>query len=247
MRAIEKTAANRVVRAIENRFQKWRSSRYYQRLSVRETFTAIYRSHAWGSVPDRPFCSGDGSIRQDAVAPYIQLVRRFIEANHLRRIVDLGCGDFSVGSQLLHPGLHYAGVDVVPDLIAYNRQRFGASNVEFFCRNIIEDELPHGDLCLVRQVLQHLSNKQILQVLRSLHRYRNVLVTEHIYTGPGLRHNRDKPQGPGTRLPKRSGVFLGSPPFRCPVEVLLEVPLARDESLRTVLITGREPAARQKP
>jgi SAM-dependent methyltransferase len=231
-----KAESGRVMRAIERRWHKWRNSRYYKQLTIEQTFTTIYQSRAWGSVPERPFCSGDGSIREDAVAPYIRLVRQFIDEHRISRLVDLGCGDFSVGSRLIQDGLHYTGVDIVPDLVRYNHENFSSPSVEFRCQNILQGELPRGELCLVRQVLQHLSNEQILRALRSLRRYRHVLITEHVYAGPGLRQNRDKPQGPGTRIPKRSGVFLESPPFDCPAQVLLEVPLEETESLRTVLI-----------
>jgi 2-polyprenyl-3-methyl-5-hydroxy-6-metoxy-1,4-benzoquinol methylase len=223
-------------RAMGNRWKKWRHSRRYGQLSVRETFAHIYRSQAWGSLPDRPFCSGDGSIREEAIEPYIGLVRRFIEERALKSVVDLGCGDFGVGSRLIRPGLRYTGVDVVPDLIRYNHEHFASDQVEFRCLDMIVDDLPPGDLCLVRQVLQHLSNDQILKTLISLTRYRYILATEHVYTGPGLRRNEDKPHGPGTRLPKRSGVFLEAPPFHCPATLILEVPLAEMESLRTLLI-----------
>ncbi|MGC2402312.1 MAG: class I SAM-dependent methyltransferase [Acidobacteriaceae bacterium] len=231
-----KMQAARVLQAVSHRWLKWRNARYYKRLPVGETFTAIYRSRAWGSVPDRPFCSGDGSIREEVVRPYTQVVRRFIEANDIRQIVDLGCGDFSVGSRLIEPGIRYTGVDVVPELIRYNQEHFASQSVEFRCMDIIEDDLPPGELCLVRQVLQHLSNEQILKTLDSLTRYPHVIATEHVYVGPGLRRNRDKEQGPGTRLPKRSGVFLEFPPFSRPAKLLLEVPLAEMEVLRTVVI-----------
>jgi SAM-dependent methyltransferase len=164
------------------------------------------------------------------------MVRDFIESHHIKRVVDLGCGDFGVASRLIGSHLHYTGIDVVPDLVRYNQEHFASAHVEFRCMNIIEDDLPEGDLCLVRQVLQHLSNEQILKTLKSLARYRHVIATEHVYTGPGLRRNRDKPQGPGTRMPKRSGVFLDSPPFNCPAKLLLEVPLAENAVLRSLVI-----------
>jgi SAM-dependent methyltransferase len=227
---------NRIVRAVSSRWQKWQKAGYYKRLSVSEAFSAIYRSHAWGSIEDRPFCSGDGSIREEAVGPYCALIRDFITANNIRRVVDLGCGDFAVGSRFIGPAVHYLGIDVVPDLIRYNQEHFGSPGVEFRCMNIIEDELPQGDLCLVRQVLQHLSNAQIQQTLRSLRLYRYVIATEHVYAGAGLRRNRDKPQGPGTRIPRRSGVFLESSPFNCPAKLVLEVGLADNQILRSVVI-----------
>jgi SAM-dependent methyltransferase len=227
---------NRIVRAVSSRWQKWQKAGYYKRLSVSEAFSAIYRSQAWGSIEDRPFCSGDGSIREEAVGPYCAMIRDFIAANNIRRVVDLGCGDFAVGSRFVDPAVDYVGIDVVPDLIRYNQEHFAVPGVEFRCMNIIEDELPPGDLCLVRQVLQHLSNAQIQQTLKSLRRYRYVIATEHVYAGAGLRHNRDKPQGPGTRIPRRSGVFLESSPFNCPAKLVLEVPLADNQILRSVVI-----------
>jgi hypothetical protein len=227
---------NRIVRAVINRWRKWQAASYYKRLSVGEAFTTIYTSHAWGSYQDRPFCSGDGSVREEAVGPYCEMVRTFIESHNVKRVVDLGCGDFGVGSRLISPGIHYSGIDVVPDLIRYNQEHFGSPDVEFGCINIIDDELPPADLCLVRQVLQHLSNAQILKTLKSLRRYRYVIATEHVYAGAGLRRNRDKPQGPGTRIPKKSGVFLESSPFNCPAKIVLEVPLAENEVLRSAVL-----------
>jgi SAM-dependent methyltransferase len=227
---------SRIVRALSSRWRRWQRAAYYKRLSVSEAFSDIYRTRAWGSLEDRPFCSGDGSVREEAVGPYCAMVRDFIAANNIRRVVDLGCGDFAVGSRLIGPAVHYVGIDVVPDLIRYNQECFGAPGIEFRCINIIDDPLPPGDLCLVRQVLQHLSNAQILKTLESLRRYRHVIATEHVYVGAGVRRNRDKPQGPGTRIPRRSGVFLESSPFNCPAKLMLEVPLAENQVLRSVVL-----------
>jgi hypothetical protein len=47
--------------------------------------------------------------------------------------------------------------------------------------------------------------------------------------------NLDKPHGPDIRIYKHSGVFLDEVPFSLKVETLLEVPVGRDEVLRTVL------------
>ena len=229
--------SNRIVRAVGNRWHNWQHANSYKRLSVKEAFSTIYQSQEWGSREGRPFCSGEGSVIENAVAPYCELVRDFIKDRNIKRVVDLGCGDFGVGSRLIGPHIHYTGVDVVPLLIDYNQQQFGSSGVEFRCLNMIEDELPPGDLCLVRQVMQHLSNTQIQETLTSLSRYRFAIITEHVYAGPGLRRNLDKPHGPGIRFPRRSGVFLESPPFNCPATVLMELPLKENEILRSVLVS----------
>jgi hypothetical protein len=109
----------------------------------------------------------------------------------------------------------YVGCDVVPDLIAEHRRRYAGSKVEFVWLDIIEDELPFGDVATVRQVFQHLSNDQISAALPKLARYKHLIVTEHVPRGP-FRPNVDKPMGPGTRLAEASGVVLGASPFELP-------------------------------
>jgi SAM-dependent methyltransferase len=229
-------SAGRIIQSVEERFHRWQAARHYDKMPVSQLFSNVYQSKAWGSREDRPFCSGDGSVREDAVQPYCEKVRDFIQSNKIETVVDVGCGDFAIGSRLAGPDMHYIGVDVVPELIQYNRDHFGSKDIEFHCLNLIEDELPKADLCLVRQVLQHLSNDQIGKSLTSLSRYRFAIITEHVYSGEGLRPNRDKPQGPGTRIPRRSGVFLDAPPFNLKVTPLLEVQVAPQEILRTVII-----------
>ena len=99
--------------------------------------------------------------------------------------------------------------------------------MEFVCFDITRDELPPGDLCLIRQVLQHLSNAEILAVLERTRGYPFVIVTEHLPPVCGVsRANLDKPHGADTRLLEGSGVFLEEEPFgQRIVETLLDVPV----------------------
>jgi SAM-dependent methyltransferase len=222
--------------AANARLQAVRARTFYKHLSVSELFAEIYRSRAWGSRQDARFCSGDGSMREDVVGPYCHQVEAFIRANDIRTIVDLGCGDFTVGSRLLDPLRDYTAIDIVPELLEENRRRYAGMPVTFLYRDIVSGELPEADLCLVRQVLQHLSNAEILHIVPKLLKYRYAIVTEHVYVGRGLRPNVDKPHGPGTRIPRRSGVFLECPPFRSNTTTLFEIPITKDEVLRACLI-----------
>jgi len=53
-------------------------------------------------------------------------ISSFVAERRITSIVDLGCGDFRVSRRLCAvTGAHYTGLDVVPDLIAYNTERFG--------------------------------------------------------------------------------------------------------------------------
>jgi SAM-dependent methyltransferase len=83
-------------------------------------------------------------------------------------VVDLGCGDFRVAQLFVNDSIDYTGIDIVAPLIAHNEARFASHNVRFLCLDIISGELPDGDLCLLREVLQHLSNREITLVLQQV-------------------------------------------------------------------------------
>jgi hypothetical protein len=127
--------------------------------------------------------------------------------------VDLGCGDFNVGKQLRPYCGRYVACDIVPALIYRNKDKFADMRVDFRCIDIIENDLPDGDIVILRQVLQHLNNAQILKVVQNLYRYKFLVLTEHVPIAPNFPANRDKAAGGGTRLPKGSGIVLTEFPF----------------------------------
>src|SRR6266852_1267909 len=206
-------------------------------LPVSEAFTQTYRRKLWGENEGDAFFSGGGSLERFAT-PYADWTIRFITEQSIRTVVDVGCGDFRVGRRICEgTGIHYIGVDVVPDLIAHNRSKFPIDGVEFKCANAIEDRLPQGDLCLIRQVLQHLTNAQIAKVLANCSEFPFLLITEDVYTGRRGQPNLDVLHGPGNRLFRQSGVYLDLPPYNLKLEHVLEVLCPETESvLRTSLI-----------
>ncbi len=218
---------------------------------VRKVFSEIYLRGLWGDEKDgSPFYSGPGS-EAGVSGPYVQAVKQFIEANGIRSIVDVGCGDFRVGSRLVGPSLSYHGVDVVGDLIRYNSEKFSSAHVVFYCRDVTVDALPAGDLCLIRQVLQHLSNDQVARVLARCEQYPYVIVTEHLPSPTkAWTPNLDIHHGNETRVGYESGLLLDQPPFDRAVErVLCEVPLPDQTVLSTVLLVNkpREESPRLQP
>lgn len=241
MRALVKRVMPPAIWKLRGRLRFWRAQRRFGKRSrnmpMQELFAEIYRTNAWGNAPGEKFFSGAGSIA-DFAARYAAWVNRFVAEHHLRRIVDLGCGDFRVGRLLeTSGGVHYTGLDIVPDVIRYNQEHFGSANVSFRCANILEDELPEGDLCLIRQVLQHLSNDQVAAVLARCSQYRYVVITEDVYTGAAAAApNLDKPHGWDTRTCSRSGLYLELPPFSLPASKVLDIRFSAESTLRTVLL-----------
>ena len=214
----------------------------YRHMSLQQIFEDIYSKGSWGGEEETGgFNSGSGSDAT-AASPYVKLVSRYIRQSGASNVVDLGCGDFRVGGAIVAAtGVRYTGVDIARPLIADLNATAATSGVDFQCLNIVEVPLPSGDLYLIRQVLQHLSNQQIATILGKLQG--DVIVTEHVPTGHGVKRNKDKAAGPDIRLYQNSGVFLEHPPFSLALETLLEVSQpfnGVDAVLRTSLIRGRQ-------
>ena len=230
------------VRRYRNRWQVTRLRMRNRRMTTEQVFTQIYRRGEWG---DGEFNSGIGTSSRPAVDAYIETVTRLSESMGFRRgsFVDLGCGDFTVGSRLAELASSYVGVDVVAPLVERNERLFAGPGISFVHCDIVRDPLPPGDVCFLRQVLQHLSNDQILSVVTALQQYEFVVLSEHEPTGR-FRPNLDKPHGGDTRLLMNSGVVVTEPPFSIAgsrVELVDEVqvdPEASDAGvIRTYLIT----------
>ena len=133
-----------------------------------------------------------------------------------------------------------SGVDIVPDLIEHNRANHGSERASFVCLDIVDGPLPAGDLCLLRQVLQHLNNEEIATVLEKLTNYKWVLVTENVSAGGMKFPNVDHVHGPDTRLVEGSGVFLTEPPFSWSRLARGKLPYDATSILLTILIGNDE-------
>jgi SAM-dependent methyltransferase len=194
-----------------------RTEREFSRLTAKDAFTKIYSEGLWGSSNDDrdSFSSGSGSHQAHVVATYIGAVEKFLRSLDKKpNVVDLGCGDFSVGSRLRHLCGNYIACDIVESLIARNRDVYRDLAVDFRVVDITSDELPDGEVVFLRQVLQHLSNELILNAIpRIKSKYNYLVLTEHLPSPNRFAPNIDKATGPDTRLRFDSGVVLTLPPF----------------------------------
>ena len=182
--------------------------RKYAKLNRKQSFSKIYRDRLWVTQTG-DFLSGKGSHNKEVISKYILSVGEFLKSGKYN-VVDLGCGDFNVGKELVPLANSYIAVDIVKDLIEHNKSQFQNLKVVFYCCDIVEDELPKGDVVLIREVLQHLDNKDILTVLPKLvNGFSNIIVTEKIPTGDFI-PNKDKltGSGPSSRFVLDSGVVL---------------------------------------
>lgn len=200
---------------------------------TKDAMEQIYEMKLWGGA-EFDFYSGKGSHDRELVNPYIAVVTSFLKSFKEGLIVcDLGCGDFNVGKELVQYAQQYVGVDIVGNLIEHHKNNFKEDNLEFYCLDIAVDDLPFGDCALVRQVLQHLSNAEVQQVLHKLTDFKYVILTEHVLEGDFV-PNRDIISGQGIRLKKQSGLNLLAPPFNFQVKAakqLLSVTLNNNKGI----------------
>jgi hypothetical protein len=186
--------------------------------SNREIFTNVYQNKLWGAASpenESPFYSGPGSSDPQIVDPYVETVKRFFDSFPAKKkAVDLGCGDFRVGSRIIDSFDSYTACDVVPELILFNIRYWQHLPVEFSVIDLVKDQIPTGDVLILRQVLQHLSNDDISKFTQSIPwGFSYLLLTEHLPSESDFLANKDKVSGTDIRLGSGSGVVLTQPPF----------------------------------
>jgi len=189
-------------------YWRWRN----RRQSNAERFGDIYRRKLWGGDQSADFFSGVGSSLE-VVGPYIESVRGVLAGRPRPAVVEIGCGDFGVGSRLTDLAGRYTACDAVPELIERNRRLFMGDNLRFVTVDAVTDPLPPGDLVIVRQVFQHLRNDQIQRIVKKLAQYRTWIICEHLPSEKDFVPNVDILSGAGNRLAMKSGVILTERPF----------------------------------
>ena len=137
-------------------------------------FSDIYERSYWGSNMKAAYRGSSGSGSDpDYNRQYIEWLRDFIRDRKIQTVVDLGCGDFRCGP-LIYEGIpiSYTGLDVYRPLIESLQKEYPGytfKHLDFFTDL---QEAPGGDLCILKDVLQHWSNQDITAFLDSLIRSR---------------------------------------------------------------------------
>jgi len=196
-----------------------------------QIFTDIYKQKLWGTDKGAQFYSGEGSHSSMVTSVYVQAITNFItllSTSNKPTAVDLGCGDFFIGSNIHHLFSNYIACDVVSDLINHHKKKFHHLNVDFRQLDIAKDDLPQAEVGFVRQVLQHLSNEDVRAFTHKAERsFKYLVCTEHVPTNVDFVSNIDKPSNYNIRLELNSGIDLTKPPFNLHVkkqEILCAVP-----------------------
>jgi SAM-dependent methyltransferase len=194
-------------------WQPFRSSRKQASSGhVEQIFVEIFESNAW---QDPESFSGRGSTiaRTVAIRGELSPLLRRLGA---RTLLDAGCGDFNWLASVNLDKIKYLGLDVVPDLIQGNRERYGGRLRQFEVGDITSGRLPQADVVLCRDCFIHLSFADIERALKNFRRSgaKILLATTHRL----VRENIDVETGSWRSLNLELSPFF----FPEPIEVILE-------------------------
>jgi hypothetical protein len=186
-------------------------------------FENIYITNKWGRSTNRQFYSGPGSDVHNN-DDFINFIKNYIIKNNITSVTDCGCGDFRIFGEILfrlkenNLEINYNGIDISKPVIEENKKLF--PEINFQIKNIIQDSLPKSELCIVRQVFQHLSNEDIQKAIINIKQvgFKHILICESV-SNPDLWKDKkfaniDKPSNDKIRQDYDSyGLFLDFEPF----------------------------------
>lgn len=144
-----------------------------------EVFSEIYAQKIWGVNAEGEGRSGSGSTLEATVV-YRAFLQNFLAQHKIASVVDAGCGDWECSRAIDWTGIDYRGYDIVEDVIAKNRAKYGSAKIQFFVANVVKEPIPSADLLICKHVLQHLPNRDVKTLLLELGRYKHVLLTNSV-------------------------------------------------------------------
>ncbi len=128
----------------------------------KEIFTKIYDNNvwAWNQWPK----SGEGSHLN-----YTSQIRHYLDffckEKEIKTIVDLGCGDLTwMPTTEAFSKCSYTGVDIVSSLIDSHTEKYPQHT--FLCADVLEDNLPEGDLAIIRDIIFHMKHDEVAAFLK---------------------------------------------------------------------------------
>lgn len=129
-------------------------------------FTNIYERNSWGNNRHAKYkgSSGGGSDVSYNKDTYIPFLKNFIINNKIKTIVDLGCGDFRCGGLIYDElNVNYYGYDTYKKVVDFNSTTYMLPKYTFTYMDFFnnKENIVSGDLCILKDVIQHWSLKNI--------------------------------------------------------------------------------------
>ncbi len=143
----------------------------------KSSFSTIYSLNLWNNNEISIPRSGPGSSLDNA-ADTIFFINNIVNKYDIKSVVDLGCGDLTWMNRTLAFKKDYIGIDISEEIIELNQKNY--TDKTFMVKSIIIDDIPKADLFIIRDVIFHLLNKEILQLFDNIkNKYKYLLITNN--------------------------------------------------------------------
>jgi hypothetical protein len=156
---------------------------------MEKIFTSVYENKLWGDNGDNKYVgsSGNGSSIEFNKSSYVPFLKKFITHNGIKSVVDLGCGDFRCGPIIYNDlNVIYTGYDAYEKVVENNLEKHDRLKFNFihldFCFQ--KENIVGGDLCIIKDVIQHWSLVNIysfLDYLIASKKFKYILVCNCCY------------------------------------------------------------------
>ena len=176
--------------------------------SAADRFTRIYHTNNWRDTESK---SGSGSNLSAAIS-VMRALPQLVRDLDAHTFIDIPCGDFHWMNHVDLGDCRYVGGDIVQPLIDENQRAYGSPMRRFVRIDLTADELPAGDLLMVRDCFIHLSFDMIRRALRNISGspIKYLLTT----TYPNKRRNWDIATGGFRPINLEASPFRLPPPMR---------------------------------
>lgn len=133
-------------------------------MNYKDIFSNIYDNHGFGSLESR---SGPGSTL-DETKKLRESIKKIIKDKNIKSVVDIPCGDFNWMKEIVFNFESYIGGDIVKKAIEENNERYSNSRIKFIEFDIVNDEIPNGDLLIVRDIIGHFPIEDGVKILKNI-------------------------------------------------------------------------------
>ncbi len=139
--------------------------------SLIQIFTTIYDTNKWGySGQPHKLSSGIGNTKTQ-LQEFQNILQGYFKENNIKFVADLGCGIWEFEREEFNNVL-YIGIDCVKNIIDFNKEKYLDKNKsrKFIEADVLNDkyQLPNADMYIIKDTLQHLSNQNIIKLLKKV-------------------------------------------------------------------------------
>ena len=149
-------------------------------INMENKFTNIYQKNIWGS-------SGTGSKFTPDNKWFITELRNNIETYKIKKIADLGCGDWEIMKHFnFKDNEKYFGIDCVEFLVNKLNNKYSNHNIKFIHQDI-SNNIPSGyDIVILKDVIQHWTDEDINKIFSKI-----LQNNKYVYSINGYKFTRD--------------------------------------------------------